>query len=218
MAWFFVGAILDSLPRSPISEPTANMLMFVGAGIFSAVCALTLAIYRCPVCDRYLGRFRPRKELCPNCGAKVRKTAENRGQSLLRKCNEPSGWCTRRLAGVDIGSVESVRARPELKEAPAEVVMLLSPAYELNIPSDSTASLETAGVLGETYVEIDVGHASGPTIGSNAVLRTVSTPQITTQEFVEKVGDILSRKAGKTNPAEDATSHKNASKNSSQPR
>jgi phospholipid/cholesterol/gamma-HCH transport system substrate-binding protein len=127
-----------------------------------------------------------------------------------------------RLAGVEIGSVESVRARPELKEAPAEVVMLLTPSYELNIPSDSTASLETAGALGETYVEIDVGHASGPTIGSNAVLRTVATPQITTQEFIERVGDILSHKcdcdSGKANAAEDASTHKNTSKNGSQPR
>ena len=127
-----------------------------------------------------------------------------------------------RLAGVDIGSVKSVRARPELKEAPAEVVMLLTPSYELNIPSDSTVSLETAGVLGETYVEIDVGHASGPAIGSNAVLKAVATPQMTTQEFIEKVGDILSRKcdcdSGKTNGSEDDSTHKNTSKNLTQPR
>jgi phospholipid/cholesterol/gamma-HCH transport system substrate-binding protein len=50
-----------------------------------------------------------------------------------------------RLAGVDIGSVKSVRARPELKEAPAEVVMVLTPSYELKIPNDSTASLATGG-------------------------------------------------------------------------
>jgi|SRR5215469_2629081 len=127
-----------------------------------------------------------------------------------------------RLAGVDIGSVESVRARPELKQAPAEVVMLLTPSYELNIPSDSTASLETAGVLGETYVEIDVGHASGPGIGSNAVLRTVSAPEVTTQEFIEKVGNILSRKcdcgSGKTSVADDPNTHKGTSKKGSQPR
>jgi ABC-type transporter Mla subunit MlaD len=77
-----------------------------------------------------------------------------------------------RLAGVEIGHVQGVRARPELKEAPAEVVMLL-PANGLNIPSDSTASLETAG--GRTYVDIDVRHTSGAPIGSNAVLRTVAT-------------------------------------------
>jgi phospholipid/cholesterol/gamma-HCH transport system substrate-binding protein len=114
-----------------------------------------------------------------------------------------------RLAGVDIGSVQSVRARPELKEAPAEVVMILTPSYELRIPNDSTASVETAGVLGEAYVDIDVGHTSGPPIGSNAVLRTVATPQVTIPEFIEKVGDILSRKC-------DCDSGK--TKNGSQPR
>jgi hypothetical protein len=74
-----------------------------------------------------------------------------------------------RLAGVDVGSVRSVRARPELKEAPAEVVMVLTPAYELKIPNDSTVSLATTGVLGSTYVEIDVAHASGAPIGSNVL-------------------------------------------------
>jgi ABC-type transporter Mla subunit MlaD len=76
-----------------------------------------------------------------------------------------------RLAGVEIGRVKMVRARPELKEAPAEVVMLL-PAKGLNIPSDSTVSIENAG--GKTYVDIDVTHASGAPIGSNAVLKTVA--------------------------------------------
>jgi hypothetical protein len=72
MGWFFAGAILSTFPHSPISESTANMIELVGAGIFSAAFALTLAIYRCPVCDRYLSRFRPRKDQCPNCGAKIR--------------------------------------------------------------------------------------------------------------------------------------------------
>ena len=76
-----------------------------------------------------------------------------------------------RLAGVEIGHVRSVRARPELKETPAEVVMLL-PANGLNIPIDSTASLQTAD--GRTYVDIDVTHASGAAISSNAVLKTVA--------------------------------------------
>ena len=92
------------------------------------------------------------------------------------------------------------------------------PMVELRIPNDSTASLETAGVLGETYVEIDVTHASGPPVASNAVLRTVATPQIT-QELIEKAEEILSNKcdcdAGKTNTAADATSHKHTSKSSS---
>jgi hypothetical protein len=43
-----------------------------GFGIFTAAFALTRAIYRCPVCDRYLSKFRPDKERCAHCGAKVK--------------------------------------------------------------------------------------------------------------------------------------------------
>jgi hypothetical protein len=70
MAWFFLGAILGTLPRQSIA--TASLIELIGAGIFSAAVALSLAIYRCPVCDHFLSRFRPRKDQCPHCGAKVR--------------------------------------------------------------------------------------------------------------------------------------------------
>lgn len=124
-----------------------------------------------------------------------------------------------RLAGVDIGSVESVRARPELKEAPAEVVMVLGPSYELNLPSDSTALLETDGLLGQTYVDIDVAHSSGAPIGSNAVLKTLATPRLTTQEIFEKFSEVLSnkhdRESGKKNNAAKGTAQKNAAQSDS---
>ena len=99
-----------------------------------------------------------------------------------------------RLAGVDVGSVKSVRARPELKEAPVEVVMVLNPRYDLNIPADSTALLESAGVLGETFVEIDSTHASGPPIGADSVLKAQPTVQLTTERILEKLSDILGKK------------------------
>jgi ABC-type transporter Mla subunit MlaD len=38
-----------------------------------------------------------------------------------------------RVAGVDVGSVKSVRVRPELKEEPVEVVMVLNPRYEVSV-------------------------------------------------------------------------------------
>jgi len=100
---------------------------------------------------------------------------------------------TVRLAGVDIGSVKTVRARPEMKEAPAEVVMVLTPSYELKIPNDSTATLSSAGILGETYVAIDASHASGAPIGANAVLHTIPATQLSTHEMLEKLGDIMSK-------------------------
>jgi len=125
-----------------------------------------------------------------------------------------------RLAGVDIGSVKSVRARPELKEAPAEVVMVLAPSYELKIPNDSTASLTTAGILGETYVQIDAARASGPPLEANAVLKTIPTTQLSTHELLEKVEEMVSEKCGcdsrKKGDAADSSVRKRISKNSSQ--
>ncbi len=124
-----------------------------------------------------------------------------------------------RLAGVDIGSVKSVRARPELKEAPAEVVMVLTPSYELKIPNDSTASLATAGVLGETYVQIDAARASGAPLEANAVLKTVPTTELSTHEILEKVNEMLSEKCGCGSPkkgdAADPSVRKRISENSS---
>jgi phospholipid/cholesterol/gamma-HCH transport system substrate-binding protein len=58
-----------------------------------------------------------------------------------------------RLAGVEVGSVTSVRARPDMRDNPAEVTMLLNTPYELKLPTDSAVSLATAGVLGETFAQ-----------------------------------------------------------------
>jgi quinol-cytochrome oxidoreductase complex cytochrome b subunit len=68
--WILAGGLLHLLAARFGGDFTfPEIIQWVGFAIFSAAFALTLAIYRCPVCDRYLSRFRPRKELCPNCGA-----------------------------------------------------------------------------------------------------------------------------------------------------
>ena len=98
------------------------------------------------------------------------------------------------MAGVDIGSVRSVRVRPELKSAPVEVVMVLTPSYELAIPNDSVASLATGGIFGETYVRIDTTSASGPAVTPNAVLRTVPTAELSTSQAIEKLDKVFAQK------------------------
>ena len=84
--------------------------------------------------------------------------------------------------------------RPELKENPVEVVMVLNPPYEINIPNDSLASLETAGVLGSSYVEIESAGASGPPIGTDGVLKTRAVTPMTTDQFFEHISKILEKK------------------------
>jgi phospholipid/cholesterol/gamma-HCH transport system substrate-binding protein len=96
-----------------------------------------------------------------------------------------------RAAGVEIGSVRSVRVRPELHEEPVEVVMVLNPRYEVRIPADSIVSLETEGLLGPTYVEIDATGASGPPIATNAVLKTRPIVKLTTEQLVENLSKML---------------------------
>jgi len=76
------------------------------------------------------------------------------------------------LAGVDIGSVTQVRVRPEMRQNPAEVQFTISTPYELKIPSDSSASLATAGLLGGTFVQIEINGTTGPPAKSGTVLKS----------------------------------------------
>src|SRR5215471_12950583 len=76
------------------------------------------------------------------------------------------------LAGVEVGSVTSVRVRTDLRDHPAEVMMLLQTPYELKIPNDAVVEPETAGVLGATFAEIDIRNAGGPPINDGGTLKT----------------------------------------------
>jgi hypothetical protein len=74
--WIFVGAVGIVLSnRLAANDDSLGGVAFgiqaMGLAIFSAAVEITLAIYRCPVCDKYLSRFRPQKEFCPSCGVRV---------------------------------------------------------------------------------------------------------------------------------------------------
>jgi ABC-type transporter Mla subunit MlaD len=99
-----------------------------------------------------------------------------------------------RLAGVEIGSVTSVRVRPELRDHPAEVEMSLQTTYELNIPNDSVVTLETAGVLGEVFPEIDIRGASGPPLVQNGELKTRSSENPSTQDLLKCFSNMAEHK------------------------
>src|SRR6266849_2315250 len=62
-----------------------------------------------------------------------------------------------RLSGVDIGNVVGIRIVPDKdKQAtPVEIIMKVSMKYSFNLRRDSVTSLSTAGVLGETFMDID---------------------------------------------------------------
>jgi phospholipid/cholesterol/gamma-HCH transport system substrate-binding protein len=99
-----------------------------------------------------------------------------------------------RLAGVEVGRITSARARPEMQAAPAEVLMKLQTPYELRIPNDATVSLATAGVLGETFAEINVAQASGSPVKNGGILKEKPTKFLSTEQLIEKLGDIVQHK------------------------
>jgi ABC-type transporter Mla subunit MlaD len=94
--------------------------------------------------------------------------------------------------GVNVGSVKTVRLRSEMKETPVEVVMVLNRNVR-NIPTDATARLENAGVLGPTYVDIDATGASGPPIGTDSVLKAQRVTYTDQIQLLEKVTDTLKK-------------------------
>ncbi len=99
-----------------------------------------------------------------------------------------------RLAGVEVGSVTSVRVRPELRDHPAEVTMFLQTPYELNVPNDSVVTLETAGMLGEIFPQIDIQGASGPPLQADGILKTRASETTTPQEWMECFSNIVGHK------------------------
>ena len=81
-----------------------------------------------------------------------------------------------RLQGVDIGNVVAIRLVPNRPLTPVEVTMKVITKYAFDLHKDSYASLSTAGVLGETYIDIDSTTAHGPPVQNGDVLATREHP------------------------------------------
>jgi phospholipid/cholesterol/gamma-HCH transport system substrate-binding protein len=83
-----------------------------------------------------------------------------------------------RLQGVDIGNVTGIQIVPGKPLTPVEVIMKVGTAYAFNLHKDSVTSLATAGVLGETYIDINSTFAKGPGVVDGDTLAIRDTPDI----------------------------------------
>ncbi len=77
-----------------------------------------------------------------------------------------------RLSGVDIGNVNKILVVPNQPLAPVEVTMKVNSKYRFSLRKDSRTLLSTAGVLGETYINIDSSKATGAEVNDGDVLKT----------------------------------------------
>ena len=82
-----------------------------------------------------------------------------------------------RLAGVDIGNVTAVRI-VQKPMTPVEVTMKVNTKYSFNLRKDSVTLMSTAGILGETFVDVDSSTAKGPEAIDGDTLAARDQPDI----------------------------------------
>jgi phospholipid/cholesterol/gamma-HCH transport system substrate-binding protein len=105
-----------------------------------------------------------------------------------------------RLNGVDVGNVTNIRVVPDKDKqlTPVEVGMKVSTKYSFNLRRDSVASLSTAGVLGETYIDIDSSQAIGAVAQNGDTLPTQVHPDFnqvvrSSQSTLQNMDALLKR-------------------------
>ncbi len=103
-----------------------------------------------------------------------------------------------RLSGVDIGNVNRISIVPNKSNTPVEVLMKLNTRYRFNLRKDSKTLLSTAGVLGETYINIDSSTATGPEVEDGDELKTSEQPGYqdvmrSTQNALQNMQALLAR-------------------------
>lgn len=102
------------------------------------------------------------------------------------------------LQGVSIGTVKKVIIVPSRKETPVEVVMRLSTNYQSSLHTDTQASMQTAGVLGDVFIDLDSTQATGPELQNGGELPTVPTQSLSdviksSQNTLIQVNEILAK-------------------------
>jgi phospholipid/cholesterol/gamma-HCH transport system substrate-binding protein len=105
-----------------------------------------------------------------------------------------------RLSGVDIGNVLHIVIVPDKEKqlTPVKVVMKVSMKYAFNLRRDTLTSLETAGVLGETFMDMDSSQAVGPPAQDGDTLPTRVHPDFndvvrSSQSTLQNMDALLKR-------------------------
>ncbi len=105
-----------------------------------------------------------------------------------------------RLSGVDIGNVTGIRIVPDKDKqlTPVEVTIKVSTKYSYDLRRDSVTSLDTAGVLGETFLDIESAQTVGQPAQDGDTLPTIVHPDFNqvvraSQSTLENMDALLKR-------------------------
>jgi phospholipid/cholesterol/gamma-HCH transport system substrate-binding protein len=103
-----------------------------------------------------------------------------------------------RLAGVDIGNVTEIQIDTRRALDPVAVTMKVNTTYHSSMRKDSVTIMSTAGILGETYIDIDSSAAKGAEAVDGDTLAARDQPQLqdvvrSTQGTLQNVDILLKR-------------------------
>ncbi len=109
-----------------------------------------------------------------------------------------------RLAGVPVGNVQRIRitSSPEAQRA-VEITMKITSAYREQIRGGSVARLETAGLLGESYVDVSRGTPGQPVVLDQGEVPSHEEADI--KKIVQNTNDVLTNLSGLSAKLNDVT-------------
>lgn len=91
--------------------------------------------------------------------------------------------------GVDIGEIQETSVKD------GKAVLILKLTKDVHVPKDADISIDTKGVVGDSYVKIDEGHDSSGYLGNGDVL--IEHPSDKVDRLLQKA-DKLMKTAGDT--------------------
>ena len=80
------------------------------------------------------------------------------------------------VQGVGVGNVKEIRVVPGRKLDPVQVTMKINTKYQFFIRRDSTATIKTAGVLGQSFIDLESKNAVGNQVVSGDTLPSLNSP------------------------------------------
>jgi len=96
-----------------------------------------------------------------------------------------------RLAGIAVGNVYKIQLSPYTEpDRSVEIVMRLTKNYQDQIRTDSIATIETAGLLGDGYIDITRGGQGKRALPDGGVVRGQQEADI--KQIVQNANDVVS--------------------------
>ncbi len=119
-------------------------------------------------------------------------------RSYFKNASGLKGGAPVTLEGVTIGNVTRISIVPARNPTPVEVIVQVNPKTAYALHTDSTTSIESAGVLGDSYLDISSENAHGPEPPNNTELAARNVPSIqavvsTSQEALQKATLVMTK-------------------------